>query len=88
MLRKVGYNCVLVIPKKIEIVYFQSFYITMYQYVRKRNSYVVYLNDLFSLYMNDIVNVSDKFRYLLFVDNTTILNSHKTNNNVENSYNL
>ena len=41
----------------------------------------------FNLYINDVVNVWNKFKYVLFADDT-ILISCKTTNNVENIVNV
>ena len=43
---------------------------------------------LFNLYINDIVNVSDKLRFVWFADDTNILYSSKEIENVENTVNI
>ena len=43
---------------------------------------------MFHLYINDNVNISDKFKYVLFADETNIFFSWETTNNVENIDNI
>ena len=42
---------------------------------------------LFNLYINDLVNVSNKFKYVLFADDTNILFSDKEIENVQSTVN-
>ena len=41
----------------------------------------------FNLYINDLVNVSNKFKYILFADDTNILYSDKEIDNVQSTVN-
>ena len=43
---------------------------------------------LFNLFINDIINISNKFKYMLLADDTNMLCSMKTADNVENIVNI